>query len=70
MGSVVSGLFGGNKDAKREAAKQRAEQRVAQDRQLSAAAAAEAREGGTRRNPRGRRLFADASASDLPSTVA
>lgn len=46
------------------------QQSVAQARQLSLEAQKIATDQPTRRNPRGRRLFADAGKSQLPSTVA
>lgn len=68
MGNLVQGLFGGSQ--RKEAQRAQAEQRVAADRQLAAQQGAEERSTFSRRNPRGRRLFADANASSLPSTVA
>lgn len=55
------------KAAKKAAEQQRADQAVANDRQLAALAADDQKNSGTRRNPRGRRLFvSDASQkSDL-----
>jgi len=48
----------------------REQQSVDQARQLSALNAETQRTALSRRNPRGRRLFADASTSALPATVA
>lgn len=63
----MSGLLGGNDAAKRAAEQQRAEQRVANDRQLAELRNQDASSGGSRRNPRGRRLFVGdpAQKSDL-----
>lgn len=58
----MNAILNPGKDAKRAAAQQKAEQAVANDRQLAALAADQQKSSGTRRNPRGRRLFvADAS---------
>lgn len=61
MGKLLSGMFGGG-SAKREAAEaaaqSRAQQQVANDRQLGALAKDDAAARPLRRNPRGRRLFA------------
>lgn len=43
--------------SRKAAAEQRAQQQVANDRQLAALAADDQKSGATRRNPRGRRLF-------------
>ncbi len=59
-------LGGGNKDAKRAAELSRQQQQIANDRQLAALNAQEQENQPTRRNPRGRRLFA----SDEKSTLA
>lgn len=69
MSSMFSGLFG-NKDLEKQQAIARQQQSVDQARQLQTLNAETARTAVTRRNPRGRRLFADAAASALPSTVA
>lgn len=68
MGAVIGNLFGGG--ARKEARRAQAEQRVAADRQLASQQAAEGNVRLSRRNPRGRRLFADAQSNNLPSTVA
>ncbi|ESZ32707.1 hypothetical protein X732_27910 [Mesorhizobium sp. L2C066B000] len=54
-------------DAKKAAAEQKAQQAVANDRQLAELRNADATSGATRRNPRGRRLFVTdpASKADL-----
>lgn len=58
----MSDILNPGKAAKQAAAQQKAEQAVANDRQLAALAADQQKNSGTRRNPRGRRLFvADAS---------
>jgi hypothetical protein len=51
-------LLGGNDDAKKAAEEARRAQAIANDRQLATQAAQEGKTGATRRNPRGRRLFA------------
>lgn len=51
-------LGGGSGAAKRQAQKSREVQQIANDRQLAALRESESRTGATRRNPRGRRLFA------------
>lgn len=58
-------LGGGNNDAKKAAAQSRAQQQIANDRQLAELRADEQRSGAMRRNPRGRRLFTDDSKSTL-----
>jgi hypothetical protein len=58
-------LFGGGDAARKAQEKALAEQRVANDRQLAELRAQEQRTGATRRNPRGRRLFADDAKSSL-----
>jgi len=71
MGGVIDVLTGSAaKKAEKAQALAREQNQVSQARQLSTTAAEAARTGLIRRNPRGRRLLADASASDLPSTVA
>jgi hypothetical protein len=71
MTGVVGMLTGANaKKAERAQNLSRQQQGVANARQLSASAADTARTGLVRRNAKGRRLLADAKASDLPSTVA
>lgn len=68
MGKLISGLFGG---AQRDAArKAQLENRVQSERALAAERSADSRIQLSRRNPRGRRLFADETVSNLPSTVA
>ena len=69
MSTVFSTLFG-NKDLEKQQKLQREQTRVAQARQLSTLNADTARTALIRKNPRGRRLFADATPSALPSTVA
>ncbi len=63
----MSSLLNPGKAARQAAEQQRADQAVANDRQLAAMAADDKDNGGSRRNPRGRRLFvSDASQkSDL-----
>lgn len=57
---AISGLFGGgNSDAKKEAAKSRQLQQVANDRQLAEVNRKDTAVGATRRAPRGRQLFED-----------
>ena len=70
--TAISDLVTGKsaKRAKAAEALAREQQAVSNARQLSTAAEETARQGLVRRNPRGRRLLADAKASDLPSTVA
>jgi hypothetical protein len=71
MSGVVAGLTGsGAKKAERAQALSRQQQSVASARQLSTAADETARTGLVRKAAKGRRLLADAKASDLPSTVA
>lgn len=62
--------MGGNKDLEKQQALAREQQSVDQARQLQTLNAETARTAVTRRNPRGRRLFADATPSSLPTTVA
>lgn len=59
-------LFGGNGAAKQ----QQQAQQVANDRQLAALNSSDNQALLTRKNPRGRRLFADASKSTLPDNLA
>lgn len=63
----MSQILNPGKAARQAAAQQRAQQQVANDRQLAALGADDQKSGGSRRNPRGRRLFvSDASQkSDL-----
>lgn len=56
-------LFGGGGAAKKAAAEQKAQQAVANDRQLAELRNADANSGATRRNPRGRKLFVTDAAS-------
>lgn len=71
MTGVVDTLTGKTaKDQAKAASLQRQQNQVAQARQLSTTAAETARTALIRKNPRGRRLLADASASQLPTTVA
>lgn len=58
------------KDAEKAQAMAREQSSVSQARQLSTMAAETARTALIRRNPRGRRLLADAGPSNLPTTVA
>lgn len=53
----MSSLLNPGKAAKQAAEQQRADQAVANDRQLAALAADDKTNAGSRRNPRGRRLF-------------
>lgn len=69
MAQMFTGLFG-NKDLEKQQQQMREQQSVDQARQLSALNAETQRTALSRRNPRGRRLFADASTSALPATVA
>jgi hypothetical protein len=69
MTTLIGGLFG-FKDAEKAQKLAREQQRVSQARQLSSLNSDTARTALIRRNPRGRRLFADASASQLPAVVA
>jgi hypothetical protein len=75
MGGVVGMLTGSASKKSAKAAEtaqalSRQQQGVANARQLSTAAEETARTGLVRRNAKGRRLLADAKASDLPSVVA
>lgn len=73
MTTMFSALFGGNDAAKaaEQAQAQAAQQRsVDQARQLQTLNDSTAQTALVRRNPRGRRLFADAANASLPSTVA
>lgn len=62
----MGSLFGDNDEAKREAERARRAAAIANDRQLATQQAEEGKTGATRRNPRGRRLFA-ANAADKSS---
>lgn len=53
----MTGILGGDGAAKRAAAEQKAQQAVANDRQLAELRTQDENTGTTRRNPRGRRLF-------------
>lgn len=69
--STIMGLFGGaSKDAERAQKLAREQQQVGQARQLQSLNSETSRTALIRRNPRGRRLFADASGAALPSVVA
>ena len=71
MTGLVENLTGATaKKAEKAAAMARQQSDVAQARQLSTLAAETARTSLRRKNPRGRRLLADAGASNLPTTVA
>jgi hypothetical protein len=71
MTGMINNLTGKTaKEAERAQALQRQQQDVANARQLSMTAAETARTGLSRRNPRGRKLLADASPSAMPTTVA
>jgi hypothetical protein len=71
MGGVIDVLTGGAAKKAEKAQKLAAQQAsVAQARQLSTVAAETARTALLRKNPRGRRLLADAGASGLPTVVA
>lgn len=71
MGQMLSGLFGGGaKAAEKAQADAAAQRRIDQTRQLNSLNQETQRTAISRRNPRGRRLFADAATSGLPSTVA
>lgn len=67
----MSGMFGGS--ARREARRQqqiaREEQAVANNRQLAELNRSSERAALSRRNPRGRRLFADSGNNNLPGTL-
>lgn len=69
----MSGLFGGGRKAQQEAQRQqqiaREEQAVANNRQLAELNRSSERAVLSRRNPRGRRLFADSGDTNLPSTL-
>lgn len=71
MSGTIDALTG---KAAKQAAKaqklQEAQTAVAQARQLSVEADQTAKTALSRRNPRGRRLFADAASSSLPGVVA
>lgn len=71
MGSIIGGLMGAGQSQAQKAQKlAREQQAVDQQRQLQQMNTENARTTLVRRNPRGRRLLADASTSSLPSTVA
>jgi hypothetical protein len=57
--TIFKGLFGGNDDAKKQAADAEALQAVSNDRQIAELNKNDALIGATRRAPRGRRLFED-----------
>ena len=69
MGQVVQALFGGGGSGSDAADQARQERQVANDRQLQEANRADAKSGGTRRAPRGRRLFEDSATAQLPTTL-
>ena len=60
---AVKGLFGGNKDAKKQAEQSAQLQRIGNDRQLAEQNRNSAAVGASRKAPRGRRLFEEGSAS-------
>lgn len=70
MSGTIDALTG-KAQKKAQAAQQLQAQQtaVSQARQLSEQASQTAKTGLSRRNPRGRRLFADAAAASLPATV-
>ena len=71
MTGMIDNLTGKTaKRAEKAQALARQQSDVSQARQLSTMASETARTALIRRNPRGRRLLADAGASALPSTVA
>ena len=71
MTGIVNTLTGKTaKQAEKAQAMARQQGEVSQARQLSTMAAETSRTALIRRNPRGRRLLADAGPSQLPSTVA
>lgn len=71
MGGVIDMLTGASaKKAEKAQALARAQQGVAQARQLGSLNAETARTSLIRRQARGRRLLADAGPSQLPATVA
>lgn len=71
MSGTIDALTGKAAQQAAKAQKLQAQQTaVAQARQLSVEADQTARTGLSRRNPRGRRLFADAASSALPGVVA
>ena len=65
----MSFLFGGG-EAKRQAQQAREQQQVANNRQLAELNRGSERALLSRRNPRGRRLFADAASNNLQKTLA
>lgn len=70
MSGFIDSFTGASvKRARKQAEQQRQQEAVSQARQLSSQASETARTALVRRNPRGRRLFADSNSS-LPSTVA
>ena len=71
MGDVVKAIFGGGGDGGAAAAAERSrqERQITNDRQLAEANRADARSGGSRRPPRGRRLFMDENKASLPSKL-
>ncbi len=66
----MGSLFGGNKEAKRQQEIAREQQQVANNRQLAELNRSSDRAILSRRNPRGRRLFADSGNNSLPNTLA
>uniref|UniRef100_UPI003BAC6459 hypothetical protein n=1 Tax=Stappia sp. TaxID=1870903 RepID=UPI003BAC6459 len=70
MGGVVKAIFGGGDNGAAEAAERaRQERQIANDRQLAASNRADAKSGGSRRAPRGRRLFEDEALGELPKSL-
>lgn len=71
MGGIIDAITGKSaKDAEKAQALSRQQNAIMLARQLATTQAETARTGLVRRNPRGRRLLADAGKSALPSTVA
>ena len=71
MGGIIDAITGtGAKKAKQAERLRREQDAVAQARQLSTLNQETARTALSRRQPRGRRLLADASSASLPSVVA
>lgn len=68
----MSNMFGGGarKEARRQQEIAREQQQVANNRQLAELNSSSNRAVLSRRNPRGRRLFADSGNTNLPSTLA
>lgn len=64
----MASIFGGG-DAKRQAQQAREQQQVANNRQLAELNRGSERALLSRRNPRGRRLFADAGSNNLQNNL-